>query len=163
MKTYKTRRTIRALDRYEYVKLIAYSLVTASKEWGILVWYNVIFPVKSVVIWKVLHNRLPTNKDASTFLGIQNSFYAEVVGAILAIKHYGFIRLWLKTDSSLLCQVFSSSDLISLLIRGRWRNCLKISKRIDFKVTHISEEENECVDKRANLRLDNKLSVLGFD
>jgi len=27
----KTRRTIRALDRYEYVKLIAYSLVTTSK------------------------------------------------------------------------------------------------------------------------------------
>lgn len=99
----------------------------------------------------------------STFLGIQNSFYAEIVGAILAIKHYGFTRLWLKINSSLLCQAFSSSDLISLLIRGRWRNCLKISKMIDFKVTHISREENECVDKRANLRLDNKLDFAWYD
>jgi len=34
-----------------------------SWEWGKLVWFSDIPPTKSLMLWKVLHNRLPTNKD----------------------------------------------------------------------------------------------------
>jgi len=46
----------------------------------------------------------------SSFLGVQKSLYAEVIGAILVIElawRKGFRRIWLECDSSLLCQAFS--------------------------------------------------------
>jgi len=98
------------------------------------------------------------------FLAIQNSFYVEVMGEIIAIKHVkkvGFIILWLKTDPSLLCQAFISGGLISWPIR--WIKWLKVCEIIYFKVNYIFKEGNECVDKLTNLKLDNKLDFAWYD
>ena len=51
----------------------------------------------------------------SSFLGVQKSLYVDVMGVILAIElawSKGFRRIWLECDSSLLCQAFSSFNLI---------------------------------------------------
>ena len=96
----------------------------------------------------------------SSFLGVQKSLYAEVMGAILAIEiawSKGFRRIWLECDSSHLCQAFSLFNLIPWYLRGRWRKCIKISKEIDFEVSHIFREGNYYADKLAALGLENKL------
>jgi len=102
----------------------------------------------------------------SSFLGIQKSLYVEVMGAILAIEFAwskGFRRIWLECDFSLLCQAFSSFNLILWSLRGRWRKCIKICKEIEFKVSHIFSDGNHCADKLASLDLENKLDFEWYD
>jgi len=102
----------------------------------------------------------------SSFLGVRKSLYAEVTGAILAIElawSKGFRRIWLACDSSLLCQSFSSFNLIPWSLRGRWRKYIKICKEIEFKVSHIFREGNHYANKLASLSLENKLELKWYD
>jgi len=49
------------------------------------------------------------------------------MGAILAIElawSKGFRRISLEYDSSLLCQAFSSFNIIPWSLRERWRKCI---------------------------------------
>jgi len=67
----------------------------------------------------------------SSFLRVQKSLYVEVMRAIFAIElawNKGFRHIWLEYDSSLLCQAFSSFNLILWSLRGRRRKCIKICK-----------------------------------
>jgi len=98
----------------------------------------------------------------SSFLRVQKSLYAKVMGVILAIElawSKGFKCIWLECDSSMLCQAFSSFNLIPWSLRGRWRKCIKICKEIKFKVSHIFREGNHYADKMALLGLENKLDL----
>jgi len=88
------------------------------------------------------------------------SIYTKVIEDILAIElawSKGFRHIWLECDSSLLCQAFSSFNLIPWSLRGRWRKYIKICKEIKFKVFHIFRERNHCADKLVSLGLENKL------
>ena len=102
----------------------------------------------------------------SSFIRIQKSFYVETMGAILAIElawSKDFRLIWLECDSSMLCQAFSSFNLIPWSLRGRWRKCIKICKEIEFKVSHIFYKGNHCVDKLALLGFKNKLDFIWYD
>jgi len=102
----------------------------------------------------------------SSFLGVQKSLYAEVMGVILAIElawSKCFKRICLECDSSLLCQAFSLFNIIPWSLRERWRKCIKICKEIEFKVSHIFRERNHCVDKLASLGLKNELDFKWYD
>ena len=84
----------------------------------------------------------------SSFLRVQKYLYVEIMWVILAIDlawSKDLKCIWLKCDSSLLCQTFSSFNLIPWSLRGRWRKCVKICKEVEFKVSHIFREENQLV------------------
>jgi len=75
------------------------------------------------------------------------------MGAILAIEivwSKDFRCIWLECDSFLLCQTFSSFNLIPWFLIGRWKKCIKIYKEIQFKVSYIFFEENHYADKLAS-------------
>jgi len=55
-----------------------------------------------------------------SFLGVQKSLYAEVMRTILAIELAWSKGFRLESDSFLLCQPFSSFNLISWSLRGRY-------------------------------------------
>jgi len=102
----------------------------------------------------------------SFFLGVQKSLYVEVMRVILAIKlawSKDFRRIWLEYDSSLLCESFSSFNLISWSLRGRWRKCIKLCQEIEFRVSHIFREGNHYTHKLASLGLENKLDFEWYD
>jgi len=70
----------------------------------------------------------------SSFLIVQKSSFAKVMGAMLAIElawSKGFKHIFLECDSFFLCQVFSSFNLIPWSLRGGWRKCMKICKEIE--------------------------------
>jgi len=164
------------ITNFSYLKFFFYIITCRWKE---------ISPIQ--VIWEFLHiNWVKVNIDGaargcsgfstcagifrgsrckyigsfSSFLRIQKFLYAEIMGVILVIElawSKGFRCIWLECDSSLLCQVFSSFNLIPWSLRGRWRKCIKICKEIEFKFFHIFREGNHYADKLASLGLKNKL------
>ena len=65
----------------------------------------------------------------NTFFRIQNALYAEIMSVILAIKHtrsFGFTKLWLENDSTLLCQAFSSANVVPWILKGKRRRCMQM-------------------------------------
>jgi ribonuclease HI len=89
-------------------------------------------------------------------LGTSSSLNAELVGAMYAIEtavQKGWFNLWLETDSMLVLKAFSSVKVVPWHLRNRWDNCLLLSSRMNFFVTHIYREGNHCADKLANLGL----------
>jgi len=102
----------------------------------------------------------------SSFLRVQKYLYVEIMWVILAIDlawSKNFRCIWLECDSSLLCQTFSSFNLIPWSLRGRWRKCVKICKEVEFKVSLIFREENHYADKLTLLGLENKLYFKWYD
>lgn len=85
-------------------------------------------------------------------LGVQLAFYAELIGAIYAIEisyKKGWHRLWLECDSELVVKAFASVDSVPWQLRNRWKNCLVLTRNMEFACTHIYREGNSCADKIA--------------
>ena len=77
--------------------------------------------------------------DFSSFLEFQYSLCVKIMGAILSIEHaidVGYECLWLETNSILICQAFTSTQLVHWFIRGRWNKCLSFVKRL-ISVSYI--------------------------
>ena len=82
---------------------------------------------------------------------------------IIAIEHgqsSRFSKLWLKCDSSLLCQIFSSPMVVPWSLKGRWRRCIQFCDKIEFKVSHIFREDKHCANKLTNPEVHNRLIFL---
>jgi ribonuclease HI len=89
-------------------------------------------------------------------LGIANSLSAELQGAMIAIEiasQKGWNHLWLETDSILVTLAFKSSKLVPWQLRNRWENYLHKISPMNFFVTHIYREGNQCADTSANIGL----------
>jgi len=56
----------------------------------------------------------------------------------------------------LLLLAFKNHLMIPWALRNRWLNCIEITKGMNFIVSHIYREGNNCADSLANLGL-------GFD
>lgn len=100
--------------------------------------------------------------DFSSLLGVQSS----IMGVILAIEHtkdVRYRRLWLESDFILVCQVFTSAQLIYWSITGRWNKYLSSCKHIDFKVTNICNKSNDCTRKLIFIRLNNIFEFSWYD
>lgn len=96
----------------------------------------------------------------STNLGIANAFYAELMGAMLAIEFArlkGWSKLWLECDSKLVVSAFTNPSSVLWRLQNRWNNCLLITANMQFLVSHIFREGNTCADKLADFGL----SVVG--
>jgi len=75
----------------------------------------------------------------------------ETIIAIEHAKEAGYKRLWLESDSTLVCFAFSSKHLGPRSISNIWNKYLYFCKDIDFKVSYIFREDNHYVDKLASL------------
>lgn len=86
-------------------------------------------------------------------LGVSYSLHAELVGAMFAIElpfDKGWHNLWLECDSMLVVSAFSNVSLVPWHIRNRWKNCIYLTRQIQFRVSHIFREDNTCADKLAS-------------
>jgi ribonuclease HI len=84
------------------------------------------------------------------------AFFTELLGAIRAIEiayQNHWLNLWLETDSQLVVKAFNNHTLISWPLRNHWLNCLLLTSNMNFLVSHIYRESNECADVLANVKL----------
>jgi len=59
-------------------------------------------------------------------------------------------NLWIETDSTLVVMAFKSSSLIPWSLKNIWKNCKLITAGMNFIVSHIYKEGNQCGDSLAS-------------
>ena len=97
-------------------------------------------------------------------LGPGNAFSAELCGAMRAIEvayQKQWFNLWLETDSQLVVLAFKNSSCVPWTLRNRWENCNNLLISMNFMVTHIYREGNQCADSLANIGLSTQGLFLG--
>jgi len=62
-------------------------------------------------------------------------------------------NLWIETDSALVVMAFKNATLIPCNLRNRWYNCKLLLNAMNFIVSHIYREGNQCADRLAALGL----------
>lgn len=100
----------------------------------------------------------------SVNLGPGNAFSAELCGAMRAIEvayQKQWFKLWLETDSQLVVLAFNNSSCVPWRLRNRWENCNNLLISMNFMVTHIYREGNQCADSLANIGLSTQGLFLG--
>lgn len=88
--------------------------------------------------------------------GQEDAYYAELSGALRAIelaKQFNWFNLWLELDSLLVVNAFKNKALVPWRLRNRWDKCLNIVSNMNFIVSHIFREGNQCADHLANMGL----------
>ncbi|XP_045791752.1 uncharacterized protein LOC123886479 [Trifolium pratense] len=88
--------------------------------------------------------------------GINTAYFAELCGVMRAIEiatDNGWINVWLETDSTLVVLAFKSASLVPWKIRNRWNNCMHNITNMNFMISHIYREGNNCADALANIGL----------
>lgn len=89
-------------------------------------------------------------------LGISNSFYAELMGVILAVEcaiDRNWNNLWIESDSKLANLAVKSPNIVPWQLKNRWLNCVHLMSNMNCMITHIYREGNHCADKLARLGL----------
>ncbi|CAJ2635947.1 unnamed protein product [Trifolium pratense] len=87
---------------------------------------------------------------------INTAYFAELCGAMRAIEiatDNGWRNVWLETDSTLVVLAFKSASLVPWKIRNRWNNCMHNITNMNFMISHIYMEGNNCVDALAKIGL----------
>lgn len=95
----------------------------------------------------------------ASYFGIASSLRAELIAAMIVIEtasSKGWNCLWLECDSLLVTKAFCSLELIPWKLRTRWRNCLLLTRSMNFYVSHTFREGNSCVDKLASFGIASK-------
>lgn len=85
-------------------------------------------------------------------IGGGTTFHAELSRILRAIEiadQRNWRNLWIETDSALVVLAFKSMSLIPCRLRNRWRNCKGMLDNMNFMVTHIYREGNQCADSLA--------------
>ncbi|CAL5199195.1 unnamed protein product [Lathyrus oleraceus] len=94
-------------------------------------------------------------------LGLHSSFFAELSGAICAIKvtySKKWHNLWLETDSVLVALIFRSKALVPWQLRTLWWSSRIPSRKMNIFVTPIFSEVSGYVDLLAK----EGLALLGY-
>ncbi|KAL5170058.1 putative ribonuclease H protein [Glycine soja] len=81
----------------------------------------------------------------SFYIGIQKSLFAEIFAIILALevaRDKGWLKVWIKCDSTLVIQAFSNPSFVPWKQRKRWETCHFFCKYIRRKL---------CPDRLANV------------
>lgn len=89
----------------------------------------------------------------SPFVGKKNAYYAELsttIGAIELAKQYNWDHLWLESNSILVVNAFKKHALVHWKLRNCWSNYLNIKQSMQFIVSHIYGEWNQCADTLPN-------------
>ncbi|XP_045806456.1 uncharacterized protein LOC123899387 [Trifolium pratense] len=81
--------------------------------------------------------------------------FAENTGmrAIEIATDNGWRNVWLETDSTLVVLAFKSASLVPWKIRNRWNNCMYNITNMNFMISHIYREGNNCADALAKIGL----------
>jgi len=89
-------------------------------------------------------------------LGMISAFHVELLGAMRAIEiafQRNWLNFWLESDSMLVVNAFSNSNIVPWHLSNRWLNCMKLLTSMNFVISHIFREGNQCVDSLANFGL----------
>lgn len=89
-------------------------------------------------------------------LGGGTAFHAEISTVMRSIElayQRRWKKLWIETDSSLVILAASNMDLVPCALRNRWKNCLAILRQMQYIITHIYREGNNCAEKLAFIGL----------
>jgi len=89
-------------------------------------------------------------------IGTGDAFQAELCGAMRAIEiahQRNWINFWLETDSKLVVMAFSNDSDVPWNLSNRWFNCKKLLFGMNFVISHIYREGNQCADSLANIGL----------
>jgi len=89
-------------------------------------------------------------------IGEGNAFQAELIGAMTTIEiahQQGMNHLWLELDSAMVVHVLNRNSQVPCKLRNRWRNCNQLIKNMNFIVSHVYREGNQCADGLANIGL----------
>jgi len=85
-----------------------------------------------------------------------SAFDVELLGKMRAIKtlyHRNWLNFWLGSDSMLEVNAFSNSDIVTWHLSNIWFNCMKLINSMNFVVSHIFREGNQCTDSLANFSI----------
>lgn len=88
--------------------------------------------------------------------GKEDAYFAEISGALRAIelaKQFSWNNLWLELHSMLVVNAFKNKALVPWRLKNRWENCMITVSNMNFIISHIYREGNQCVDHLANLGL----------
>jgi len=89
-------------------------------------------------------------------LDSENAFQAEIMGTMRAIE-VAFLNnwrhLWLEMDYAMVVHALKSNTSIPCKLRNRWFNCKQLLGTMNFIVSHIYREGNQCADDLANIGL----------
>ncbi|CAJ2628490.1 unnamed protein product [Trifolium pratense] len=99
-------------------------------------------------------------------IGLKSAFMAELCGAMTAIEianSRNWNNLWLETDSTLVVMAFKSSELVPWELSNRWMNCNLLTRNMNFVVSHVYREGNQCADGLANIGLNLDRLTIWFD
>jgi len=72
-------------------------------------------------------------------------------------------NLWLESDSSLVVKAFNNLSLVPCQLRNRWKNCLLTLSSMNFLVSHVYREGNQCDDLLGNLGLSSSTLTVWLD
>lgn len=89
-------------------------------------------------------------------LDVNNAFYAELVGVMLAIEFAHkkcWHCLWIETYLQLVTMAFKSRSIVPWNLRNSWLIYITITSSTQFIISHNFREVNQCVDRLANLGL----------
>jgi len=73
--------------------------------------------------------------------------------AIEIAYHKNWLNFWLESDSILVVNAFSNKSIVPSHLSNRWLNCMKLLASMNFVVSHIFREGNQCADSLANFGL----------
>jgi len=88
--------------------------------------------------------------------GCGNVFHVELSGAMRAIEivdAHNWSNLWLELDSSLVVNAFKNKSVIPWSLSNRWNNCFYHHSTMNFFVSHIFREGNQCANGLVNFGL----------
>lgn len=87
---------------------------------------------------------------------ISNALNAGIMGVILAIEtthNNNWHHLLIECDSKLATLAFKSPHIVPCHLKTRWNKCLHLLSSMNFMISHIFREDNNCANKLANLGL----------
>jgi ribonuclease HI len=100
----------------------------------------------------------------NTFM--QSAFKAELCGVMRAIEiaaNKNWSNFWIETDSNLVVLAFKSYTLVPWDLSNRWLNCIRLTSGMNFVVTHVYREENQCADGLANIGLTTDIFTIWYE
>ncbi|KAK2447629.1 hypothetical protein QL285_006969 [Trifolium repens] len=65
----------------------------------------------------------------------------------------GWPLLWVEPDSIMVTLAFKNATMVPWHLRNRWLNCIELTKKISFIISHIYREDNQYADGIANFGL----------
>ncbi|PNX89980.1 ribonuclease H, partial [Trifolium pratense] len=94
--------------------------------------------------------------SSGALAGMIYAHMVELCGAMRPIEighSKNWKNLWIESNSTFVVKTFSSSALVPWVLCIRCLNCMKLTRKMNFVVSHVFREGNQCADGLANIDL----------